>query len=428
MKQLLRNIVLKILEFLAKQKLKRMHSSIIGITGSVGKTSCKDLVADVLATKYKILKNEKSYNSEFGLLLTILQQKSGFSSPLQWIQIIVKGFFKTFFVKESFDYLVLEMGVDKPGDMDYLMKIAKPDIAIITAIKPVHLDNSQFASLDDVFNEKKKIISNMKKNGTAFISIDDKYISKLSNTKEKKIITYSQKHKADIYTEEIKQTEEGLTFSVHYKENSFHSFVPLFGEYQLSIVLPAIAVGLQNSVPINKIQEALKAFALPPGRMSLIEGINNTLILDSSYNASPDAVKESLKVLDFFGKKRNARRVFIFGNMNELGNYSKELHQEVGKYIPKNVDLLITVGNEVHYGSETAKKNGLNEANIRNFNDVETAIAFYKKTIQKGDIILVKGSQNKIRLEIFVKAFMLRPEEAQDTLVRQSKNWKNITP
>src|SRR5210317_2195353 len=107
MKRFLRNSVLKVLEFLAKQKLKRMNAKIIGITGSVGKTSCKELVADVLATHYKVLKNEKSYNSEFGLLLTILRQKSGFSSPSQWLKIIFKGFIQAFFVKETFDYLVL---------------------------------------------------------------------------------------------------------------------------------------------------------------------------------------------------------------------------------------------------------------------------------------------------------------------------------
>lgn len=427
MKQFLRNSVLKILEFLAKKKLKKMNAKIIGITGSVGKTSCKDLLADILGTHYKVLKNEKSYNSEFGLLLTILRQKSGFSSPSQWIKIIVKGFYQTFFVRESFDYLVLEMGVDKSGDMEYLTRIAKPDIAIITAIKPVHLDNTQFLSIDTVFDEKKKIILNMKKNGIAFITLDDKYISKMVGL-DLKMITYSQKKMAGIFADNIEQTEEGLTFTVHHAGEPFHVFTPLFGEYQLSIILPAIIAGLHTEVPIHNIQEALKAFSLPPGRMSLIEGVKNTLILDSSYNASPEAVKEALKVLNFFGKKRNARRVFVFGNMNELGDYSKQLHQEVGEYIPGTVDLLITVGRDVNYGSESAQKNGFPGHNIHNFDNVNEAVNFYKEAAKKGDVILAKGSQNKVRLEIFVKAFMLRPEEAKDTLVRQSKNWENIAP
>jgi len=427
MKRFLRNSVLRILEFLAKQKLKRMEAKIIGITGSVGKTSCKDLVADVLSTHYKVLKNEKSYNSEFGLLLTILRQKSGFSSPSQWIKIILKGFVQTFFVKETFDYLVLEMGVDKPGDMDFLTRIAPPDMAIITTIKPVHLDNGQFASTDDVFNEKKKIILNMKKEGKAFISLDDKYIAKMA-TLNIRMVTYSQKTEAEVYANNIKQTQEGLKFTVNWAKEPFRAFVPLFGEYHLSYVLPAIIVGLSTRVPINKIQETLKEFTLPPGRMSLIEGIKNTLILDSSYNASPEAVKEALKVLDFFGKERGGRRVFVFGNMNELGIHSKKFHQEVGENIPEKTDILITVGKDVRYGAEAAQKNGLPESNIHSFDNVNEAIEFYEKEIKEGDTILAKGSQNKVRLEIFVKAFMLRPEEAKDTLVRQGKNWKNITP
>lgn len=427
MKQFLRKCVLKILEVLAKKKLKRMHAKIIGITGSVGKTSCKELTADILATHHKVLKNEKSYNSEFGLLLTILRQKSGFSSPLQWLKIIAKGFVQTFFVNEKFDYLVLEMGVDKPGDMDYLTRIAPPDIAIMTAIKPVHLNNDQFTSLEAVFDEKKKIVLNMKKDGQAFITLDDKLIKTLSRFDVKKVL-YSQKEKTDVYTSDMEQTEEGLTFNVNWEGAPFHAFVPLFGEYHLSYVLPAIISGLVTGVPVHKIQEALKGYVLPPGRMSLIEGIKDTLILDSSYNASPEAVKESLKVLDFFGKKRDARRVFVFGNMNELGDYSKKLHQEVGEKIPGKVDLLITVGQDVHYGSEEAQKNGFPGHNIHNFENVNEAIEFYKNEIKEGDVILAKGSQNKVRLEIFVKAFMLRPEEAKDTLVRQGKNWKNIAP
>ncbi|MBA4336597.1 hypothetical protein C0416_02365 [bacterium] len=428
MKRFLRSAVLKILEFLAKKKLQGLDATIIGITGSVGKTSCKELVADILSKKYRVLKNEKSYNSEFGLLLTILRQTSGFSSPIQWIKIIVKGFFQAFFVNESFDYLVLEMGVDKPGDMDYLTRIAPPDIAIMTAIKPVHLDVAQFASLEEVFNEKKKIVSGMKKTGTAFITLDDKFISKLASEKKGKVVTYSQNKTADFYADEVEQTEEGLKFKVNFKGDSFNAFVPLFGKYQLTMILPAIIAGIKAEVPIHDIQAALKAFSLPPGRMSLIEGVQNTLILDSSYNASPEAVKEALKVLDFFGKKRSTRRVFVFGNMNELGSHSKSLHQEVGEHIPANADMLITVGKDVGYTAESAKKKGLPDENIKSFENVHQAVDFYKKELKTGDIILVKGSQNKVRLEIFVKAFMLRPEEAKDVLARQEGNWENIAP
>ncbi|MBD3156608.1 hypothetical protein GF369_02145 [Candidatus Peregrinibacteria bacterium] len=429
MKRFLKKSVLSILAFLAKRKLKTMRASIVGITGSVGKTSCKDLVAHLLETHHRVLKSEKSYNSEFGLLLTILQQKSGFSSPVQWLVTLFKAFGYTFFNRETFDYLILEMGVDKSGDMDYLTHIAPPDIAIITAIKPVHLDNAQFSSIEDVFREKKKIVSRMKPDGTAYLSLDDNHIKTLSDDKEHNHILYSQKKKADVWASDIRQTEEGLSFTVHYgDEDSFTAFVPLYGEYQLSIVLPAIIAARETGIPVQTIQETLKGYHLPPGRMTLIEGIDNLLLLDSSYNASPEAVKEALHVLHFFGTKRGARRVFIFGNMNELGDYSKSLHQDVGRHIPSKADVLITVGEDVHYAAETALKNGMPSKHIIECRDVHKAIERYREIKKPGDVVLAKGSQNNVRLECFVEAFMLRPEEAQDTLVRQGKNWENIAP
>jgi len=143
MKNLLKKAVLRVLKFLAKVKLNRMKARIIGISGSVGKTTCKDAIADVLAAKYRVLKNEKSYNSEFGLLLTILHQESGFSSVGQWINTLLRGFVRAFFVRDRYDFLVLEMGVDKPGDMDALLSIVRPDIGIVGPIAPVHLDKHQ---------------------------------------------------------------------------------------------------------------------------------------------------------------------------------------------------------------------------------------------------------------------------------------------
>ncbi len=429
MKSLFRKIVLKMLEVLARIKLKQVAAKTIGITGAVGKTSCKEVVFSVLAKKYKVLRNEKSFNSEFGLPLTVLHQKSGFSSPAQWLKILVKGFFRTFFVKDKYDFVVLEMGVDKPGDMDFLTKIASPDIALITAIKPVHMASGQFADINEIFKEKKKIFDHLEKNGLALLAIDDKFVKKLTNSvKCKKCITYGISENAKVRAENVIQTEKGLTFSLRYQNKEYRFKTNLFGKYQLSILMPAIILGLINDVPIREIQEAVASFTLPPGRLNLIEGIKNTLILDSSYNASPEAVIESLKVLDFLGKRRNKRRVFVFGNMNELGQNSKELHENVGRQIPLYADILITVGEDVKFAADRAVKSGLPAENIQTLDSAKDAADYYKKIIQEGDIILAKGSQNKVRLEIFVKALMANPEEAKEKLVRQEENWKNINP
>lgn len=429
MKSLLRNLVLGILEALAKLKLKKMDAKIVGVTGSVGKTSCKEMIASVLEKKYKILKSEKSYNSEFGLLLTILHQKSGFSSPFEWLKTIGGGFLRTFFVNDKYDFLILEMGVDKPGDMNFLLRNAPPDYAVMTAVKPVHLAEGQFVDMDDIFKEKKKIFSSITGKGAAIISLDDPYIKRVDeeNLKSPKF-TYSAINGSDLSAKNIIQTERGLTFNIQYKDNSYSFQTTLFGKYQLSMLLPAIAIGILTEVPVPAIKEAIAEFKLPPGRMSMIEGKNGALIIDSSYNASPVATKKALNILDFFGKARRKRRIFIFGNMNELGIKSKELHIEVGEKISKHADFLITVGEDARYAAETALKNGLNANKIVNANNVFEAIEEYKKIAEEGDVILVKGSQNKVRLEIFVEEFMAHPENAKELLVRQEKNWKNVDP
>jgi len=428
MKELLKKAVLFLLKFLAKVKLSRMNAKIIGVTGSVGKTTCKDAIFEVLSQKYKVLRNEKSYNSEFGLLLTILHQESGFSSAGQWLKTLFKGFFRAIFARDRYDFLVLEMGVDKPGDMDFLTDVVRPDVAVITAIKPVHMADGQFKSLEEIYEEKSKIFTALKKGGIALVNLDDEYISKTVDEGKINFNTYAAKKRAHFKAEKVIQKDFGLEFDVLYNNDCLSFKTTLFGEYQVYSLLPAIAAGLMYDVPNDKIIKAVNEFKLPPGRMSLIEGIKDVLILDSSYNASPEAVIEALKVLKYFGDKRRGRKIFVFGNMNELGADSKEQHQKIGALIPGYADILITVGDEVVFAASSANKNNMDSANIFSFKTAREAADFYKKHSIKNDIVLVKGSQNKVRLEVFIKEIMARPEKARDLLVRQDENWQNIKP
>ncbi|MFC1599651.1 UDP-N-acetylmuramoyl-tripeptide--D-alanyl-D-alanine ligase [Patescibacteria group bacterium] len=422
MKTLLRKIVLKKLEILARIKLRRMNAKVIGVTGSVGKTTCKDAIYDVLSKKYRVLKNKKSFNSEFGLPLTILHQDSGFGSAKEWMGILWRGFVRTFFVEDKYDYLILEMGVDKPGDMDFLVGLAKPNIAIITAIKPVHLDDAQFKNVEEIFKEKSKICNDAE---VCLVNHDDQYISKLQ---KENVHTYGSKNHVDYRVKNFEQTEEGIEFDVENNGNSYQFYAPLYGQYWTASLMPAIVLGFTEGVGINDIIDAIENYKLPPGRLSLIEGQKESLILDSTYNAAPEGVKESLKVLDFFGKNRNKRRVCVLGNMNELGEFSKELHEEVGAEIPQNCDLLLTVGEDVRYAASSANKHGMDSSKIKSFPSAKEAAKYYKEIMNFGDIVLVKGSQNKVRLEIFVKALMKHPDKAKELLVRQGEKWQNIAP
>lgn len=426
MKNVFRKWMLGVLKFLAKIKLKKMHCKVIGVTGSVGKTTCKDAIYDILKSKFNVYKSEKSYNSEFGVPLTILHQQSGFSSLLSWIVILVQGFLRTFFVRDKYDYLILEMGVDRKGDMDFLMKIARPDFAVMTAIKAVHIDKGQFDTIQGIFEEKRKIFDRLNEGGIALINIDDEIISKIYKKGDRHQLSYSQEKEADLSVKNFTRTEKGIEFDVMIKGESSHFAVPIFGKYQLTNILPAIGIGVLTGVSAEEMKGALAQFKLPPGRMNIIEGLKSSLILDSSYNASPEAVLEALKILDFFGKKRQQRRVFVFGNMNELGNRSKEFHKSVGEKIPQHTDVLITVGPDVKISAESAIHNGLSKEKVKSFDSAHDAAEYYKTIMNDRDVILVKGSQNNVRLEFFIKEVMADPEKAAEKLVRQDKNWENI--
>ncbi|MBN1494695.1 hypothetical protein JW911_03095 [Candidatus Peregrinibacteria bacterium] len=428
MKELLKKAVLFLLKFLAKVKLFRMRAKIIGVTGSVGKTTCKDAIFAVLSRKYKVLRSEKSYNSEFGLLLTILHQESGFSSAGQWLKTLFFAFFRAFFARDKYDFLVLEMGVDKPGDMDFLTGVVKPDMALITAIKPVHMADGQFKNLEEIYNEKSKIFKALNKGGVALVNLDDPYIAKIADEGKLNLKTYAAKKRAHFMAEKVDQKDFGLEFDAVYNNDRIQIKTALYGDYQVYSLLPAIAAGVIYNVPTEDIQKGVNEFRLPPGRMSLIEGIKDILILDSSYNASPEAVTEALKVLKFFGDKRGGRKIFVFGNMNELGTASKEMHRQTGALIPQYADMLITVGDEAVFAASAANKNNMDSANIFSFKTAKEAADFYKKNSLKNDIVLVKGSQNKVRLEMFIKNIMAHPEQAESLLVRQDENWQNIKP
>lgn len=424
-KKIARKIVEQYLAILVGIKLRRMRPKIVAITGSYGKTSTKEAVYYVLKQKLRVYRNQKSLNTEIGLLLAVLEQPSGFSSPAKWMIILVRAFLNAFF-GTRYDVLVLEYGADKPGDIENLVKRVPPDIGIITHIARVHQDKAQFESLQSVFEEKKKLVTQLGKKGYALLNYADPLLQKLEGKPRASTLFWScgtSSPKVGIFADQLKTEKNGFSAAIHYAKKTYEGHFSIPGTYHCDLVLPALLVGTLFDVRIEDGIMALQDFTLPPGRMTIIAGKNESILLDGSYNASPKTVTESLRLLKEYPGER---KIAVIGNMNELGSYTQEAHREVAGALGDWLDVLITVGKYARITADEALKNGLSEHKIKTLHTAQEVGELLAGQLHKGDVVLFKGSQNKVRLEHAVKMLMARPGDAKKLLCRQEKEWKDI--
>jgi UDP-N-acetylmuramoyl-tripeptide--D-alanyl-D-alanine ligase len=423
MRHFFRKLVAGYLRFCARRKLARVQPRIIAITGSVGKTSTKDAMYTVLSSKHTAKRSTKNFNTEFGVPLTILNQTSSGVGFFSWLWIIFKSFFEMF-KKDDYEFLILEMGIDTPGDMDVLVKIVQPHVSVMTRVIEAHLDPGQFPDLQSIFNEKKKLVLGMDPKGIAILNHDDELIKHFGESYSGQIIWYGTTPSADLYVNYVDQNKDGLSGEVVFRGKHVPFSWPILGKHHMTVLLPAIACGLMYDLTLEECVEALRNFSLPPGRMNLIPGLHDTSIIDSSYNASPASVSAALQVLSEVGKGQ--RRIAVLGSMNELGAIAEREHRKIGKIVGRYADILVAVGASARWIAEEAGLSGIPTEHIRTFNDADEAADYLKEQLADHDVVLVKGSQNNVRLERLVKKIMADPAQASELLVRQSPEWHNI--
>ena len=402
--------------------LARFKPKIIAISGTVGKTSTKEAVALVLGSEFDVRKSEKSYNSEIGVPLTVIGAQTGWRSFKQWLLIIFKGI-KVFLL--SADYpkiLILEMGVDRPKDMEKMVSWVKPYAAVITAMGTVLVHVQYFSGPEELINEKRKLVECLDDNSWAILNIDDKATANFRKNTKAQIITYGFSESADLAASNYKMDGEGIVFKVSHKGN----IVPVrldkfFGRHNVYTILAAIGAGLAYGINLIKSVEAVSIMKPSRGRMNLLEGANSSLIFDDSYNSSPLAAEAAIEVLLEYPAKR---RIAVLGDMKELGGFSKSEHERIGEMLrAKGVWLLFTVGPEAKFIAEGARRSGFDAFKIFEFSGSAEAGEAVKKIIQEGDLILVKGSQSA-RMEKVVEKIMAHPEDKENLLVRQEEEWK----
>ncbi len=422
------------LKILAKLILKKYKPKVIGVTGSIGKTSTKEAVYAVLSFKFNARRNIKNYNNELGLPLTIIGTESGGRNLFKWFWIFCKAGKLILLRDKNYpQILVLEMAADRPKDLKYLLKIAKPYIGIVTSVGPVHLE--YFGELKNIAKEKSRLVSAVNKDGWAILNADDAEVLKMKRNAAAKIITFGFSKKADICADHLRfsykgDTEsignlQGISFKVTYKGATVPVLLPrILGAGQVYASLAAIAAGALYGMNLVEISNALRKFKSPTGRMNIIKGVKKTLIIDDTYNSAPQSTLAALDVLIKIPLSSSCRRFAVLGDMLELGQISVESHQQVGRQAVKlKTDYLITVGERARDIARAAAGAGMSGDKIFSFAQSEEAGKFLENRIKKGDLILVKGSQG-VRMEKIVKEIMAEPMKAGELLVRQGKKWK----
>ncbi len=428
MKTTFKKIITYILRVESQLVLWKYKPKIVAITGTVGKTSTKDAVYAVVSGISYVRKSEKSYNSEIGLPLTILGVPNGWNNPLIWFLNILKGLWLFIGPHKYPKWLVLEVGISKPGDMRRTASWLKTDAVIITMIgdTPAHIEF--FDSHKHLVEEKSSLIKTLKKDGILILNNDDEVVRGMKEKTKNCIVTFGFKEDSDlkglgdnIFYNNL-GVPEGLIFRIDEKDNSFPVVIEgVFGRNHIYASLAALA--FSSGLKFNMIDaiSKLKNYSVPPGRMRLLEGINNSFIIDDTYNSSPFALLSALKTLGEV--KCLGKKIAVLGDMLELGKHTEEAHKNVGLIAKENTEVLIVVGPRAQKIKEGAIEAGMNIENIFEFLNSKEAGEFLKTLIQKDDLVLIKGSQG-MRMEYAVEAILLDKKNKKNLLVRQDEEWK----
>lgn len=333
---------------------------VIGITGSVGKTSTRDMVYSVVRQQYRTLKTEGNYNNEIGLPLTVLRYRDE-------------------------EVMVLEMGMNHLGEMSRLSQIALPDIAAITNVGTAHI--GELGSRENILKAKLEITDGMSDGATLIINQDNDMLQSV-DIDRLHIVRVGQDRTSDIIAKDIECHEHDSVFTLHYQGHDHLIRVPVQGVHNVSNALVAIAVGLELNMSIDQIQKGILTFKLTKNRMDVVEKSQHRTVIDGTYNASVDSMKSSIDVLAQYKR----RKVAILADMLELGKYSEELHRSVGKYVVnKGIDVLVCVGQEAHYMYEEASQS---LEQVYYFENNEQLIKELDHILCPDDVILVKGSHS----------------------------------
>ncbi|MBI1880811.1 MAG: UDP-N-acetylmuramoyl-tripeptide--D-alanyl-D-alanine ligase [Chloroflexi bacterium] len=364
---------------------KKFNPRVIGITGSVGKSSTKELIWAVLSTRFETLKSEGNLNNEIGLPLTLLN------------------------LKASHEHVVLEMGTYALGEIALLCDIAQPHVGVVTNVGPTHLE--RLGTIERIAQAKSELVQVLPtgaEGGIAILNYDDPLVRPMTAQTPARVLTYGLSPEADLWASEVTSAGlEGIRFVFRHEEQAIHVRVPLLGRHSVHTALRAALVGLVEGLDWEEIITGLQSLPNTAQlRLVAVSGPNQSTLLDDTYNASPASTIAALNLLDDL---TGARKIAVLGDMLELGSFEEEGHRKVGCRAAAVVDLLMVIGPRAKLIAAEARACGLDSAAILELDDNQAAITHLKKILGPEDIVLIKGS-NSQRLDEIVSALTVERE------------------
>lgn len=336
---------------------------VIGVTGSVGKTTTKELIAEVLAQRYRTFKSAGNFNNEIGLPLSILS------------------------LTEGHQRAVLEMGFYVIGEIALLADIALPAVGVVTNIGTVHAERA--GSQEAIYRGKAELVQALPSDGVAILNMDDPNVKRMAAETKARVFMYGLDPAADLWADKVEGLGlDGVRFRVHYAGETLQVRIPLLGRHSVHTALRAAAVGLVEGMEWPEILAGLR-IGNPQLRLMAVQGRNGSLLLDDTYNASPESTVAALNLLD----ELEGRKVAVLGDMLELGQYEVQGHQIVGTLAAKVADILVTVGPRARIIAQAALAAGLKADAVTQFETSDQALGFLKQSLAQGDVVLVKGSR-----------------------------------
>lgn len=426
MKRFLKSLFAFFLALLSKVVIRKYRPRIVMVTGSVGKTSTKDAVAAVLASRFLVRKSEKSFNSEFGVPFTIFGVANPWGNPIAWLSLVKNALALILLPNHYPNMLVLEVGADQPGDLARILRIAQPDAVVVTRLPDIPVHVEAYASPEEVREEEFSPAYALPAGAPLIISSDDAFALSMAARSSANVSTYGLASDADVRIMQygFHDGEQAVTgmraeLLIDGKREEVHVLGSV-GKTQVLPAVAAIAIGRAHGIDPAEAIGALATYEPPAGRGRLLEGKNTTVLIDDTYNASPAAAEEALETLKNFPHAK--RRIVILGDMLELGRYSVSEHERIGTLAADAADVVISVGIRARAYAEAARAAGVPAARTLSFDDSRTAASALAGKFEAGDVILVKGSQS-IRMERVVEALLAHPSDA-NRLVRQEPQWK----